>query len=73
MRTVEQIIADHLEIDVADVTDDKHLMEDLGADSLHTVELVMEFEKEFGIEILDEDADSLVTVGAIKEYVDGLQ
>ena len=65
MRTVEQIIADHLEIDVADVTDDKHLMEDLGADSLHTVELVMEFEKEFGIEILDEDADSLVTVGAI--------
>ena len=73
MRTVEQIIADHLEIDVADVTDDKHLMEDLGADSLHTVELVMEFEKEFGIEILDEDADSLVTVGAIKEYIDGLQ
>ena len=73
MRTVEQIIADHLEIDIADVTDDKHLMEDLGADSLHTVELVMEFEKEFGIEILDEDADSLVTVGAIKEYVDGLQ
>jgi len=73
MRTVEQIIADHLEIDVADVTDDKHLIEDLGADSLHTVELVMEFEKEFGIEILDEDADSLVTVGAIKEYVDGLQ
>ena len=73
MRTVEQIIADHLEIDVADVTDDKHLMEDLGADSLHTVELVMLFEQEYGIEVLDEDADSLVTVGAIKEYIDGLQ
>lgn len=73
MRPVEEIIAEHLDVDVADITDDKHLIEDLGADSLHTVELVMLFEQEYGIEILDEDADSLVTVGAIKEYVDGLQ
>ena len=43
MKTVEQIIADHLDLDVEDVTDEKHLMEDLGADSLHTVELIMEF------------------------------
>jgi len=73
MKTVEQIIADHLDLDVEDVTDEKHLMEDLGADSLHTVELIMEFENEFGIEVPDGDADSLETVGEIKEYIDGLQ
>ena len=44
---VENIIAQHLNIDVSEVTDDKHLMEDLGADSLHTVELVIEFENHF--------------------------
>ena len=68
MKTVEQIIAEHLDVDIADISDDKHLI-----DSLHTVELVMLFEQEYGIEVLDEDADSLVTVGAIKEYIDGLQ
>ena len=73
MKTVEQIIADHLDIYVEDITDEKHLMEDLGADSLHTVELIMEFESEFGIEVPDGDADSLETVGEIKEYIDGLQ
>ena len=58
MKTVEQIIAEHLDVDIADISDDKHLIEDLGADSLHTVELVMLFEQEYGIEVLDEDADS---------------
>ena len=66
---VEKIIADHLEIDINKVTDDAHLMDDLGADSLHTVELIIEFENQFDLDIADEDAEELVTVGKIKEYI----
>ena len=66
---VEKIIAQHLNIDVSEVTDDKHLMEDLGADSLHTVELVIEFENHFDMTIPDEDAEQLQTVKQIKEYI----
>tara|TARA_Y100000004_G_C8921328_1_gene415542 strand:+ start:765 stop:980 length:216 start_codon:yes stop_codon:yes gene_type:complete len=66
---IEKIIADHLGLDLSEVTDDKHLIDDLGADSLHTVELIMEFENEFDIEIPDDDAETLVTVGKIKEYI----
>lgn len=66
---VENIIAQHLNIDVSEVTDDKHLMEDLGADSLHTVELVIEFENHFDMTIPDEDAEHLQTVKQIKEYI----
>jgi len=66
---IEKIIADHLDIDISEVTDEKHLIDDLGADSLHTVELIMEFENEFNIEIPDDDAETLVTVGKIKEYI----
>lgn len=67
---IEKIIADHLGLDLSEVTDEKHLIDDLGADSLHTVELIMEFENEFDIEIPDEDAETLVTVGKIKEYIE---
>lgn len=66
---VERIIAEHLGVDIEKVTDDAHLMNDLGADSLHVVELVIEFETQFDIDIADEDAEGLVTVGAIKEYI----
>ena len=44
--SVEKIIADHLKVDISEVTDDKHIIDDLGGDSLHTVELVLEFETE---------------------------
>ena len=67
---IEEIIEKKLKIDVSEVTDDKHLIDDLGADSLDTVELVMELETEYDIEIADEDAETLVTVGAIKQYVE---
>ena len=67
---VEKLIADHLKVDVSNVTDDKHIIDDLGADSLDTVELVMALEEEFELEIADDDADSLVTVGAIKQYIE---
>ena len=63
------MIARKLKIDVSEVTDDKHLVEDLGADSLDTVELIMELETDHDIEIADEDAETLVTVGAIKQYI----
>ena len=67
---IEKIIAEHLGLDLSEVTDDKHIIDDLGADSLHTVELIMEFENQFDIEIPDEDAETLDTVGKIKEYIE---
>ena len=67
---IEKIIADHLGLDLSEVTDDKHIIDDLGADSLHTVELITEFENQFDIQIPDEDAESLDTVGKIKEYIE---
>lgn len=67
--TVEKIIADHLDIDILKVTDDAHLIDDLGADSLHTVELIIEFETQFDLDISDDDAEQLLTVGDIKQYI----
>ena len=69
MKPVENIIAEHLKLDVSEVTDEKHIIDDLGADSLHTVELVMEFESKYDMSIPDEDAETLDTVGKIKEYI----
>ena len=66
---IETTIANHLGVDISRVTDDAHLMNDLGADSLHVVELVIEFETQYDIEIPDEDAEDLDTVGKIKQYI----
>lgn len=68
--SIESIIAKNLKIDESEVTDDKKIVEDLVGDSLNTVEIVMELETEFGIEIPDEDTDSLITVGDIREYIE---
>ena len=68
--SIEQLIADHLHIDASIINDDSKIVEDLGADSLHTVELVMLFEKEFDMEIPDEDTDNLITVGDVKKYIE---
>ena len=68
--SVEQLIADHLHIDASIINDDSKIVEDLGADSLHTVELVMLFEKEFDMEIPDEDTEHLITVGDVKKYIE---
>ena len=59
---VKAIIADQLMVDIEQVTDNALFTDDLGADSLNTIELVMEFEDEFGLEIPDEDAEKLITV-----------
>ena len=66
---VKTIIAKELGVEQEKLTDDASFMEDLGADSLDTVELVMEFEKEFNIDIPDEDAEKLRTVGDAIGYL----
>lgn len=66
---VKEIIVDQLGVDPSEVTDKAHFIEDLGADSLDTVELVMAFEDEFKIEIPDEDSEKITTVGAAIEYL----
>ena len=60
---VKEIIVENLGVDGENLTSDASFVEDLGADSLDTVELVMAFEEEFDIEIPDEDAERLTTVG----------
>ncbi|MGA7674543.1 MAG: acyl carrier protein [Rhizomicrobium sp.] len=67
---VKKIVVEHLNVDVDKVTDTASFIEDLGADSLDTVELVMAFEEEFGIEIPDDAAESIVTVGDAVKYID---
>ena len=66
---VKEIIAKELGVEREKLTNDASFMEDLGADSLDTVELVMEFEKEFNIDITDEDAEKLRTVGDAMNYL----
>ncbi len=66
---LRKIIADQLGVDEDKVTADAHFIEDLNADSLDLVELIMAIEEEFGIEISDEDANQLTTVGAAQEFV----
>ena len=67
---IEKIIAEQLKIDVGTVTDYKNLIEDLGADSLDTVQIVMELEEAFNVDITDDEAETLTTVGAIKKYIE---
>ncbi|MFA5142709.1 MAG: acyl carrier protein [Candidatus Omnitrophota bacterium] len=67
---IRQIIADQLGVKKEEVTDNAKFVDDLGADSLDTVELVMALEEEFGIEIPDEEAEKLVTVGDALRYIE---
>ncbi len=67
---VKKIIVEQLGVDEAQVTPDAQFIDDLGADSLDTVELIMALEEKFGIEVPDEDAEKLVTVGAAVEYIE---
>ncbi len=66
---VKQIVMDKLGVDEAQVTPEASFIEDLRADSLDTVELVMAFEEEFGIEIPDEDQEKITTVSSAIEYL----
>lgn len=66
---VKAIIVEQLGVNEADVTPDAHFVDDLGADSLDTVELVMKFEEDFDIEIPDEDAEKIQTVQDAIDYI----
>jgi acyl carrier protein len=70
---VKKIVVEHLNVDAEKVSDGASFIEDLGADSLDTVELVMAFEEEFGIEIPDDAAESIVTVGDAIKFIDKAQ
>jgi acyl carrier protein len=66
---IKKIIAEQLGVDEDEVVPEASFVDDLGADSLDTVELVMAFEEEFDIEIPDEDAEKILTVGRAIEYI----
>jgi acyl carrier protein len=67
---VKNIVADHLGIDESKVTEESSFIDDLGADSLDTVELVMAFEEEFGSEISDSEAEKILTVGDAIKFIE---
>ena len=67
---VRKIVADHLGIDEAKVLEESSVIDDLGADSLDTVELVMAFEEEFGTEISDNEAEKILTVGDAVKFIE---
>ena len=67
---VKKISVDHLGVDAAKVTDEASFIDDLGADSLDTVELVMAFEEEFGSEISDSEAEKILTVGDAVKFIE---
>lgn len=70
---IKAIIVEQLGVDESEVTPEAHFIDDLGADSLDTVELVMALEEEFGIEISDEDAEKIQTVGDVIKFIDNLK
>ena len=67
---VKKIVADHLGVDEEKVKDEASFVDDLGADSLDTVELVMAFEEEFGSEISDSEAEKILTVGDAIKFIE---
>ena len=70
---IKSIVVDQLGVDEDQVTEDASFIDDLGADSLDTVELIMAFEEEFDIEIPDEDAQKIKTVKDVMEYIEAKQ
>ena len=67
---VKKMVADHLGVEEGKVTDEASFIDDLGADSLDTVELVMAFEEEFGSEISDSEAEKILTVGDAIKFIE---
>ena len=67
---VKKMVADHLGVDESKVTEEANFIDDLGADSLDTVELVMAFEEEFGSEIADSEAEKILTVGDAIKFIE---
>jgi acyl carrier protein len=70
LKKVQEIVAEQLDVDIAEVKPESNFANDLGADSLDVVELVMALEEEFEIEISDEEAEKIATVGAAVEHIE---
>jgi len=70
MDRIKKIIVNQLAIDESKITENSSFLDDLGADSLDIIELIMVFEEEFNIEILDKDAEKIKTVGDVIRYLD---
>jgi acyl carrier protein len=68
---VKKMVVDHLGVDETKVNEEANFIDDLGADSLDTVELVMAFEEEFGAEISDSEAEKILTVGDAIKFIEG--
>ena len=69
-QKVKKMVAEHLGVEEDKVTDESNFIDDLGADSLDTVELVMAFEEEFGSEISDSEAEKILTVGDAIKFIE---
>ncbi|MFC1581612.1 acyl carrier protein [Candidatus Neomarinimicrobiota bacterium] len=67
---IKDVIIDKLGVEESKIVPEASFVDDLGADSLDTVELIMELEEEFGLEIPDEEAEKLTTVGTVVDYID---
>lgn len=68
-QRVKTVISEHLDVEISKIKSESHLVDDLDADSLDLVEILMALEEEFGIEVPDEDAEGRLTIKAITEYV----
>ena len=70
LERVKKIVVEHLSVEESSISDSSSFIDDLGADSLDTVELVMAFEEEFGIEIPDDAAETIQTVGDAVKFIE---
>ena len=70
LERVKKIVVEHLDVEAEKVTEKASFIDDLGADSLDNVELVMAFEEEFGVEIPDDAAEKITTVGDATKYIE---
>ena len=72
LEKIKKILAEQLDVDVEEMTADTKIAEDLGADSLDVVDLIMSIEDEFGLEVPDDQVENIKTVGDVVNYIENL-